>query len=703
MADPSRQHVAVGLAGSPNYGVVVGVNYGTITHITQVAQVVTSLHQLRTPLADFVGRDSERAALHAALSPIPDRAALAAICGMGGLGKTELALHVAHEQRAAYPDAQLMLSLRSSAAGPPRAAADVLRDAIRAFDPQSPLPDDLDALSARYRGLLGGRRVLVLLDDAPDDAAVRPFIPPTGCGLLVTSRTRLLLEGQGTVVDLSLFSREESRALLLDDAPRVRGDPALDGLLAYCGDLPLAVRVAAATLSSNQALDPGRYLARLADATKRMGALRYGDKDVYAVLGVGAALLEAVDTELARRWALLGVCPAPFEAATAASLWSEPDEGAVSEGLGKLAQRSLLNYSAATGQYRMHDLLRDVAAARRTPEDERLARLLHAAHYVAVARAADRLYDDGHESAQVGLRLFDANWPHIRAAAAWVIADPGPDTDPICYYSLKGGSILDIRLHPSELIAWCRACAAAARRLGRRQEEIDALIGIGNGAFFLGDYAAAVEGYREAVEASRASNDGRNEGRALSGLGNATYHQGHVQDSIEFYERSLAVARQFGDEFEQGQVLNNLGNAYDTIGDKRRAVKCYAQSLVHFRRVGNRLEEALTLNNLGDLYVKMNSVERGMKYLFRGLEIIRSVGDRRVEALLCWSIGEALAQQNQHLRAAEYMQVTVDYEREISHPLYEEDLARLSEMRELMNDPALRPEDQGRTLREDEP
>ncbi len=181
------------------YGPVVGVNTGSITTIVQVAQAVTSLHQLPAPIDDFVGRERELAHLQEVLRPRPNQVAQAAICGMGGLGKTELALRAAHELRESYPDIQLFLSLRSSADRVARTASDALRDAIHAFNPQLASPDDLEALAAQYRALLSGKHALVLLDDVPDDANVRPLLPPAGCALLVTSRMWLTLGNQGTL------------------------------------------------------------------------------------------------------------------------------------------------------------------------------------------------------------------------------------------------------------------------------------------------------------------------------------------------------------------------------------------------------------------------------------------------------------------------------------------------------------------------
>ncbi len=138
----------------------------------------------------------------------------------------------------------------------------------------------------------------------------------------------------GHVIDLSGFNRDEARALLLDDVPQLANDPVLEKLLEHCADLPLAVRVAGSTLANNPALSPQNYLARLEDAQRRPNALRYEDTDVYAILGVGDDALSAAHPELSRRWRMLGVCSAPFEAATAAAVWDELDEDVVVDALG---------------------------------------------------------------------------------------------------------------------------------------------------------------------------------------------------------------------------------------------------------------------------------------------------------------------------------------------------------------------------------
>jgi serine/threonine protein kinase/tetratricopeptide (TPR) repeat protein len=695
---------------------VVGIDTSSLGDLVQTAQVVTSLHQLRAPLTDFVGRAEEISALVAALRTTDDRRPttddrrptndtprkthdvtrttqdarrntqdirrnIVGIFGMGGVGKSELALHVAHAVRADYPDAQLFIRLRGATPGTYRSAADGLRDAIRAFEPRATLPEETAELIAFYRGHLQGKRVLILLDDAPDAESVECFLPPEGCALIVTLRVRLAPDIPMTTLDLGLLAREEARTLLLDVSPQLSGDSALDRLLDHCGDLPLAVRVVGATLANNLALTPSRYLARLADEARRLRALKYEQVDVFAALGLGDDLLQADNPHLAWRWRMLGVCPAPFEAAAAASIWEEADRLIAEQALDQLVRRSLLSYDAATGQYRMHDLLRDVARVRRAPEDEYTAHLRHAAHYLAIARESQRRYEAGHDEALAGLVLFDAAWSHIAAAMQWVMATPTREADRLCVYRPEHASILNVRLRPQELIAWCKATADTARRMGNQADEATALMGVGTGYWFAGDFDHAGEYYARSLTHARNAQDRRTESQALAGLGNVAHSSGDFQRAITFYEQYLAIACALDDRRAQSQAMTNLGGCYGELGQFQQAITYYEQSLLLIRDLGDKHTESIVLNNIGNDYLAMGDVDQAIKMLQASLSLIRELGDRFYEAGICWSMGEAFAARGEYSRAAEYMQITVDYERETQHPNVEQDAHTLSEMR----------------------
>lgn len=649
--------------GGHVYGQVI-VNTGTITNVTP--PIVPSLYQLRAPLDDFLGRDEEIALVSEALRPRAGRAALAAIYGMGGLGKTELALHVTRDLTRDYPDAQLFISLRNASGDTPHSLADALRGAIRAFDPNADLPDDPDALAALYRGHLGNRRALVLLDDAPDSATVQYFLPPANCALLVTSRTRIWFKGPGKVISLALFSRDESRILLLNDAPHMVGHPTLNALLEHCGDVPLAVRVAAATLA-DQTLTPEQYLSRLRDETRRLKTLKYDDVDVYAILGVSDDLLVASNPELARLWRLLGVCPAPFSAATAQAIWDEHEEDVLSSGLEQLTRRSLVRYDAATGQYQLHDLLRDVASARRAQADDYTARLRHGVYYLATYREAQALYEQGHEHALQGLHRLNAAWQHIRAAITWIAATPTSETDKLCVENMAASSLLELRLTPHELEDWHAAGVAAAQRNGDRQSEATALLGQGNGVLLRGEVGQACEHYAKALKLFRSLGDRFGELRALLGWGEALQALGDYPQAEGAYREAMRAAEVGQDLASLARARTNLGNLFAYTSSYDQALVLLGQAKEDFRALGDRRGLSRVLEYLSYAHSKQNNYPAVIACAEEQVQIATLQGDQIALCTAQNSLGMAYWQQGDLAKGKTYFLEQLDIATKIGY------------------------------------
>jgi hypothetical protein len=160
-------------SGQRNVGVGGNVTNSNIVigDVKIESPVMKALHQLRAPLGDFVGRQPEIDTLFNALRR-ESRACITGISGMGGIGKTELALFVAERLRDEYPDAQFFINLQGTDTNP-RSPQDAMAICIRAFlGPEVKLPEDTEQLSHLYRSQLSGKRVLLLLDNAADSAQV---------------------------------------------------------------------------------------------------------------------------------------------------------------------------------------------------------------------------------------------------------------------------------------------------------------------------------------------------------------------------------------------------------------------------------------------------------------------------------------------------------------------------------------------------
>ena len=586
------------------------------------------------PVADFIGRDQERQELGAVL-----RAGGAAIIrGMGGLGKTQLALRLAADVNRDFPDGQLMIELRG---GSPerRSPEDALRAALWSLrGPAERLPDDLPGLVALFRATLGGRRLLVLVDDAPDSASARHFVPPAPCALLVTSRERISLDVQTRTLNLAALSDEQSRDLLLHLARRLDGDPLLPDLLRRSANLPLALRIVGDTLRERPDLPAGRYLARLADETRRLGALKHEDRDVYAIIGFSDTLLAERAPALAERWRMLHVCPAPFDREVVAALWEEQDEDALDDAIGELLRRSLLDYDEATERYNLHDLLRDIARQRCPEPAAEAAHERHARYFARLLSKCGALYRKGGAAILRALALFDDNLPHIISGQAWA-AEQANTGSTIIEYALGAAQLLNFRLHPRTQIEWTEAARVAAKAADDKIHEGMALGNLGLAYADLGDIKQAIGYYEQDLALARMLADQKGEGAVLQNLGLAYMDLSNISRAKEFFEKSLELARTTGDRRGEGISLGNLGNAYRRLGYFAEAIASYQLRISLAHELGDWRGEAIALGSLGIIYSDLSNISQATKYYEQQLEMAKKLGDDRMKSAALGGLG----------------------------------------------------------------
>ncbi|MHA4820418.1 AfsR/SARP family transcriptional regulator, partial [Streptomyces aculeolatus] len=235
--------------------------------------------QLPATVSDFTGRVGVVEELGKELANAPDTVmAVSSVSGIGGVGKTTLAVHVAHAARESFPDGQLYADLQGSGPSPAEPAA-VLGAFLRALGtPDADIPEPVDERAALYRSVLAGRRILTLLDNARDAAQIRPLLPGTeGCAALITSRTRMTDLAGAHHVDLDVMAPDEALLLFtrIVGAERVdlERDAAMD-VVAACGFLPLAIRIAASRLAARRTWTVSVLARKLSDEHRRLDELR---------------------------------------------------------------------------------------------------------------------------------------------------------------------------------------------------------------------------------------------------------------------------------------------------------------------------------------------------------------------------------------------------------------------------------------------
>lgn len=326
--------------------------------------------QLPSDTPDFTGRAAQLDRLSALLTATGRRApAVVAVTGMGGIGKTSLALSVAHRVRSAYPDGQLYADLRGTARDPAEPGA-VLAGFLTALGvPAESVPGQPAERRGLLRSLLDGRRVLLVLDDARGAAQVRDLIPGSaGCGVVITGRPPLTGLPLTDQVRLGVFRHDEALALLgtVVGHERVAGEWA-DALrlVAACGLLPLAVRIVAGRLAARPGWTIEALASRLTDEQSLLGELRMGDLAVDATFEAGYRQLTPGQARAFRLLAVTGgagIDPAGIDPACAAAVLAV-DQATAENVLESLVDAALLE-SPGPGRYRYHDLVRVFAAQR---------------------------------------------------------------------------------------------------------------------------------------------------------------------------------------------------------------------------------------------------------------------------------------------------------------------------------------------------
>jgi tetratricopeptide (TPR) repeat protein len=593
-------------------------------------QHAVALHQLPPPPGDFTGRSVEIDRLTSAAGE--GAAHTLGLFGMGGAGKTALALKLAEQLTPRYPDAQIYLDLKGSGREP-LPVADAMLHVIRSYQPAAEPPASEAELAARYRSVLYGRRAILLLDNAAGRDQVEPLTPPAGWAVIVTSRQRFHLPGLISV-SVGPLPRDDARALLSAIAPRVGGEA--DLISELCGHLPLALRLAGSALAEREDIGPEDYARRLTDTRRRLAL-------VEASAGLSYELLNDLGREL---WRRLSVFPGDFGPEGAAYIMGLALEAELARDvLSEFVGYSLVEWDAAKRRYRLHDLMRLFASERLSDAERRDCRLRYVNYYGAILTEANSLYPMGGAAAERALSTLDAEWDNIRAAQAWAEENTQEDDEAAAMcnaFPNAGAYLLDLRQNPRERVRWLEAALAAARILNARDSEGAHLANLGIAYTSAGEPRRAIKLLEQSLAVHRELGDRKGEAQVLGSLGSAYATIGDNKRAVEFYERDLALMRELGERRAEGAVLNNLANAYAALGEVSRAAGLYEEAVAILRGEGDRYGEGGALGSLGLLYADQGDNHLAMRLYEQALRISRELGDVRGEGRNLGNMGVAL-------------------------------------------------------------
>lgn len=660
--------------------------------------------QLPAPRPHFTDREREMRALTELSDVVIDDGSpvVVVINGVGGVGKTSLALAWLHRIREGFADGQLFADLRGSPGDDPPAPTDpgeFLGRFLRALGVAAQeVPADAEEQAALFRSLTAGRRMIIMLDNAASAAQVRPLLPGQASVVVaVTSRRRL----SGLAVDgasfLPLGPLEEDGAVRLLDrmlgSSRTGAEPEEARSLAeLCGRLPLALCVSAARLATRRHWTIARLVAELADESGRLAAL--SDEEDTSVQAVFDVAYRDLPPGPARLYRLLSVHPGVDFDVPAAAAAAGTDAASARDWLETLVDANLLE-AGTDMRYRFHDLAR--LHARKTADQaepetdlsEAFGRLLE--HYLTTAVAADRaVIPDRWHLGRYYQKSPVTSFADSTEAIGWLERELENLTNMVAAAHDRGlhretwelcEALWGLFVFRKHYTAWTkthRIGVAAAESCGDPRAQARMLEALASAYLNLRDFAEAARCSGRALELERSCGHLAGEASALERLGIAQLAGGDGPGAIETFTRALGVHRRIGLERGVAMTMRYLGEALAREGRPREAIERFTEALEFFTDRGDEYNRARTLTGLARALVAEEKLAEADETLNAALRAAGEVGARHEQASIHGALADIARRRGDPASERRHLERSVVIFEELGAPQAEEMRERLA-------------------------
>ncbi len=672
---------------------------------------------LPTDIADFTGRAAQIAEIHRHLlggagqgqHAVP----IVVLVGKGGVGKTSSAVHACHGIAGEFPGGQLFADLHGGSH--PVGPMQILERFLRALGiPPAQIPDSLEERAEAYRGLVADQRVLVLLDDAAAESQVSALLPGSAdSAVVITSRSRLAGLPGAVHIEAEVFDAERSVELLarIAGAERIRSEPEATAATAeLCGHLPLALRIAGARLFSRPHWSVQQLVDRLADETRRLDELRYGEMGIRASISLSYDGISPQAQRLFRRLAVLDL--PVFSGWVSAALLDEalPD---AEDLLDDLVNAQLIEAtgvgSGVLSRYRFHDLIRVFARERLAAEEptaERTAaleRALGALLYLA-EEAHCRQYGGDYV-----LLVSDATrWPLPRQRVDRLLVDPlawyehertalvlgvkqaahAGLTDQCWSLAVSTVTLFESRIYLDDWRGTHEIALAATRQAGNVRGQAAMLYSIGSLTMLERRFAQARQELTTAAGLFGEIGDERGVALVIRHIAFLDRMSGRLDEATGNYERALRVFRRDGDRVAAAYVLHSLAGVKLEQGELETAGDLLAEALQLSQDAHSRRVEAQVLHRMGEVRLEAGEPDLAAGLFEQALQIVRELGDPVGEAYALHGVGVAQVRTGKPGSARDALRRAVELARTTGERLIEaRALLGLSELALTSGDP----------------
>ena len=624
--------------------------------------------QLPASITDFTGRDDLIEVLRAGLAAESEEERYAvpimAISGKGGVGKSSIAVRVAHEVADRFPDGQLYADLRVQS--PDDRTGKLLARFLRSLGvPGTAVPDDVGEREELFRSKVSGKRLLLVLDDVTNENQVLPLLPGSAsCAVITTSRARLSGLPGAQWVDVDVFDVDQSADLLarIIGQERVNAEPeAAVELITFCGGLPLALRIAGARLASRPHLRIDGLVRRLRDEARRLDEFEHHGLELRSNIGL---TYKGLAPDAQRLFQLFSLVRAPeFPAWTAAALldMNVYDAEDILESLVDAQLVDTVEYADATAtRYRFHDLIQVYAREQlteSTTQEERteaLARLLGA--WLSLAEEAHRREYGGDYTIMHGdaPRWADATWSNLgltanpidwmeserRSLVAAVRQAAKAGMDELCWdLALTSVTLFESKGYFDDWLECARTAEAVARIAGNDVGVAAMRYSLGTLHMFQTRLQEAAQCFGEALEGFRAAGHEHGQALVLRNDAHVDGLRGDIGSMLVKYGAALVTMRASGDRIGEAHILRSLAKHHLEEGDTTTARGLLDDAVRITREVNCLRAEAQVEHRVAELHVVTGQIDQARKSLHRVLQIVRDTGDRIGETYALYSLG----------------------------------------------------------------
>ncbi|MEV7965999.1 BTAD domain-containing putative transcriptional regulator [Sphaerisporangium sp. NPDC088356] len=648
--------------------------------------------QLPAAVNDFTGRREVVNRLRTLLSSVSggEGVPVAAVSGIGGVGKTTLAVHVAHSMHEVFPDGQLYADLRGYGEEP-TAPESVLAAFLRALGiPVDVIPDGLSERGALFRSLLAERRMIVLLDNARDAEQVEHLLPGTaGCAAIITSRVKLADLPSARLLDLEVMEPEEALSLFSavagPERVAVERAAAMD-VVAICGFLPLAVRIVAARLAARPSWTVASLSPRLADERRRLDEMRIGHLAVDATFSLGYGHLEPGQ---ARAFRLLSLPNGPDISVQAAAAVLSLSAIETEDMLESLVDVSLLE-APAPGRYRFHDLLRLFARKQAEVSEDPTAGVLALRRllgfYLASAQAAHRLAYEGSVISEhlVSTGITGRGFAGADEAVAWLtveaealfaaigqMAEADPTSEillPAADLLLAMEPLLESGAYVREFAGRTGAVLATAQAIGDKSSELRCRYVLGRVMFGSNRLSDAEEQFRAALELAGTTGDRIVTGEIFNALAVVAGRRRRHEEALTWFDSALKAYREIGAAAGEALVASYSARDHLGLGHPEEAIAAAERGLAIFSELGSGAGTARARYHLGIVLSRVGRLTEAVVHHAECLDFFRAGNQKVWEQRVCCRLAETFITAGRYQDAARHAEQALTLSREIGHP-----------------------------------